>query len=182
MVERFIETNNKSKSFEKVIKDVESKKNIFWHIESYYIRVIDYISTIPKQVKWFIQRGKRGWADVDTWSFDSYLSEIISQGITHLAKNVYGTPNEKNMTLGKWIDILWKIHHTFDWEKRICEGSAIKIPSNKSDKEYEKMKKEYKIIEKRCKVDPSRIMTRKEVKEYEEGWKLFKKYFNDLWD
>src|SRR6266852_1897293 len=29
-----------------------------------------------KGLKWFWQRGRRGWADCDTWSFDNYLAGV----------------------------------------------------------------------------------------------------------
>lgn len=36
------------------------------------------------------QRGRRGWADEDTWGFDTYLATVISQGVGYLRKNQQG--------------------------------------------------------------------------------------------
>jgi len=35
------------------------------------------IMRIFKEIKWFWQRGKRGWADCDVWGFQDYLTDII---------------------------------------------------------------------------------------------------------
>lgn len=52
---------------------------IFW-----YRYFWNRVSVIPLNVKSFIQRGNRGWADSDTWDFDYYLSKVIAEGIQHL--------------------------------------------------------------------------------------------------
>jgi len=164
---------------------MKTKKNIFWYIDSFFLRAIDKITGFPREVKWFIQRGKRGWADCDTWDFGTYLASVIAHGTEHLAKYVHGHPcssPEDKMTQGKWIDILYTISSTFSWEQNICEGNAYYIPSNRPESEYNEMKNDFKEVHKRCKADPGRIMTRNEAKEYEQGWKLFRKYFGHLWD
>jgi len=30
-----------------------------------------------RKIKWFIQRGKRGWADVDAWDINDYITSIM---------------------------------------------------------------------------------------------------------
>ena len=37
---------------------------------------IDNPRDFKNNIKWFIQRGKRGYSDRDLWSFDWYLAEI----------------------------------------------------------------------------------------------------------
>ena len=44
------------------------------------------LSRIPSEVKWFIQRGKRGYADCDVWSLDSYLNSWMPEAIHQLKK------------------------------------------------------------------------------------------------
>ena len=34
-----------------------------------------------KEIKWFIQRGKRGYADCDWWNLDSHICKIVIGGI-----------------------------------------------------------------------------------------------------
>ena len=45
-----------------------------------------------RRIKWFWQRGHRGWAECDTWDFDSYLAGVLAGGITCLAENGRGHP------------------------------------------------------------------------------------------
>lgn len=37
-----------------------------------------------KEIKWFIQRGKRGYADCDWWNLDSYMSKVMADAILTL--------------------------------------------------------------------------------------------------
>ena len=50
-------------------------------------RFANKLLDIPKEIKWFIQRGKRGYSDRDCWSFDTYLAGVISGGLTKLNEN-----------------------------------------------------------------------------------------------
>lgn len=55
--------------------------------------VIRHAREIPwhiRRVKYFFVRGWKGWAPMDTWSFDSYLSRVISEGLKHMAENSNG--------------------------------------------------------------------------------------------
>ena len=56
-------------------------------------RLWDFVTDIPREIKWFYQRGTRGWADKDTWGFDHYLSKVISGGLNHLANKSIGHPS-----------------------------------------------------------------------------------------
>lgn len=41
-------------------------------------------SSYYKPVKWFLQRGWRGYADSDVWSIDAYLCEFMPQALEDL--------------------------------------------------------------------------------------------------
>ena len=47
-----------------------------------------------RRAKWFIQRGRRGWADCDIWDFDSYLCGVIAAGLERLKEECQGCPVE----------------------------------------------------------------------------------------
>jgi len=89
-------------------------KRIWWWLR-YGIR--NKIEEIPLRVRTFIQRGKRGWANSDTWGFDYYLTKVISEGVHHLKENIHGMPCD--LTEGQWVDILNKITNTFELAERI---------------------------------------------------------------
>jgi hypothetical protein len=65
----------------------------------------------------FFQRGARGWAKHDTWSFDHYLSDVIAPALEYMAENVHGVPgfifeehnlDYENAEDGKYALFLWK--------------------------------------------------------------------------
>ncbi len=45
-----------------------------------------------KEVRWFIQRGRRGYADYDIWVFDHYLAKVIAGGVRQLITEMHGHP------------------------------------------------------------------------------------------
>ncbi len=137
---------------------------------------------IQLAIRIFIQRGKRGYANSDVWGLDCYLSKVISKSVQHLKENLNGMPN--GLTEGQWIDILNKIVYTFEIAKDITNGDAIYLPiKDWSDTKYTKWCQSIKGINKKhTEILGMRILTKKQSKEFEEGFKLFQEYFFDLWD
>jgi hypothetical protein len=60
-------------------------------------------SSYYKPVKWFLQRGWRGYADSDVWSLDWYLRKFMPQALGDL-KSGPGYPS--GLTEEKWNKIL----------------------------------------------------------------------------
>jgi len=113
-----------------------------------------------RKIKWFIQRGKRGWADCDTWSFHTYVAKIIKEGTEYLLEHQHGYPS--GLTDERWREILKEIVWAFDylnnedeiwWKNLRCFGS-----------EY---------------ADEYRKKQRKKARK---GLVYFVKYFQYLWD
>jgi len=54
----------------------------------------DYLNpkTYWKTVKYFCQRGYRGYADCDSWDADSYFEAVMLGVIKHLKENIHGYP------------------------------------------------------------------------------------------
>ena len=44
-----------------------------------------------RSVRWFFQRGRRGWADCDIWNLDMYLTRILAHALPKLAEG-HGHP------------------------------------------------------------------------------------------
>ncbi len=109
---------------------------------------------IYRKIKKFIQRGKRGWSDEDTWDFDSYLSEVISSGCKHLADITISYPT--GMGFRKWKRILNKISK--DIVAPIEFDNSVSNMGNYNQQSKEAYKKQ------------------------SEALKLLVKHFNDLWD
>lgn len=53
---------------------------------------------------WRYQRSKRGWSDSDTWSFDSYIAKVMSEGLIYLADHTHSYPGDGTQwdTPEKW--------------------------------------------------------------------------------
>lgn len=86
-------------------------EHIWWPIE----RFLEYIQMIPRRVKWFCQRGWRGWAECDTWDFADYLAVIIRDGLKQLAKDSHGYPGGKEFPNFKaWQNKLKDISKAYD--------------------------------------------------------------------
>ena len=99
-----------------------------------YYRIINWYQDLKLNIYAFFQRGKRGWAYSDTWSFDNYLSKVISEGVSHLKKNTCGRP--PHLSEKKWDIILDDIVFAFDYNyKKMYE---ISIKSTDEDLRREK--------------------------------------------
>lgn len=69
--------------------------------------------TTWRHLKAFWQRGRRGWADSDTWSFHVYIAGIIRDAVQHLNDNKHGWPGGP-MTFEEWGEILSQISEGMD--------------------------------------------------------------------
>lgn len=65
-------------------------------------------SATYRNAKYFWQRGKRGYSDRDLWSFDTYLSNVIRDGVRSLNEIKHGWPGEP-LTFEDWGAILEEI-------------------------------------------------------------------------
>ena len=137
-----------------------------------------------RKIKWFIQRGRRGYADSDCWGVDYYLIDIIPKMISTLKDSIgvptyyFTKPGEKHSEYdwkvarrrrNKDLD---KIINTFTIADKILNDNYIYCPT----KEY--YKKTNKDLRKRY----DKFLTYQECKEYENGWKIFQDLFFTLWN
>lgn len=65
-----------------------------------------------RNFKYAYQRITRGYADIDIWDFDYYLSYIISNGAKHLADTTCSHPIDK--TYEEWQEYLREMASHFD--------------------------------------------------------------------
>lgn len=123
---------------------------------------------IYREIKWFFQRGARGWADRDVWSLDHYLAAWLPDalhylresdkgypsGICDCKRDEYGVEKCDDNCIGpaKWSDILTAIANGFEASKIISENWIIR----KEDSP--------------------------EWQDFDKGMKLFHQYFFNLWD
>lgn len=126
------------------------------------------------EVKYFIQRGRRGYSDRDLWDFDSYLSEIIPPAVRHLAKNASGCPGETwdvkqvNNECHVWKEILEEIAQGFE--------AATQIKSLSRFSKW--LKTEEGFYDHKVEKEKDKQLAAK----FDKGMELFAKYFLNLWD
>lgn len=83
-------------------------------IKRYYHRTVNRIKPWPHhRLRWFIQRGRRGWAENDTWSLDSYICTVLSGALIRLADRNFAYPGEESPwdTPEKWDTYLRDLSH-----------------------------------------------------------------------
>lgn len=101
----------------------KAKHPILYVLREFYYKLYrlwnNEISMIPRRIKWFFQRGWRGYSDNDVWNFDSYLAKVISKGCKQLAKEKHGYPSD--LTPEKWEEILNEISKNFEEYIKIIE-------------------------------------------------------------
>lgn len=116
------------------------------------------IKDLINKIKWFIQRGKRGYSDEDIWSLDNYLMEWLPKALRQLAKHHIGYPAK--LTDKKWTAILNEMANGFE---------AI----DKNDNLY---------FEGKINIDDCIKGEDLAIKQLSKTLELFKKHFRDLWD
>ncbi len=127
------------------------KENIKWPLE----RMWEWPGDRLREFKWFIQRGRRGYADSDLWSLDYYLSDWMPKALRQLKKHHTGYPGWKEAnTDAKWKAILEKMAIGFEASSK--QKDALLLPTSKRYKKFQK--------------------------QIDEGFDLFAKWYGSLWD
>jgi hypothetical protein len=117
-----------------------------------------------REIKWFWQRGTRGYADCDTWNIDWTLAILIPKMLRHLAKNNNGCPSEM-------FDKTNKDNQCHLWSKKLEEIACgfddfVKAEELGIETTYEDFKIEY-----------DRLMAN-----FHKQMDEFKKYYGHFWD
>lgn len=75
------------------------------------------IHAVP--VREFIQRGRRGWSDSDTWSLDTYINRVTGEALVYMNAHNMGWPGGQSEwpTPEDWEKYLLTMSHDMlDWE------------------------------------------------------------------
>jgi hypothetical protein len=165
--------------FDSVSDLEEALKNqkLTWydHIEIFFRHWYEKINDIPRTIKYFFQRGVRGWSDADLWGMHYYLTDLILNMIVNLKQLRHGYPCHMNDD--QWGEILSEIQDGFAILKK-CDDSMEEIEWGgyyKTDEEREQVN----ISMKKWKA---RITTREEEAKVERAFYLLVKHWHSLWD
>lgn len=66
---------------------------------------------VKNEIKFFIQRGTRGYSDRDVWSLDYFMSVTIGSALVSMSENIHGAPGgypNFNNTDGETDFALWQ--------------------------------------------------------------------------
>lgn len=116
----------KYKTIKEMLEELDNPKSLWDRFilnpKMNWLRWIIYnLPDVPRdtynEIKYFIQRGKRGYSDRDLWDLDFYLATIISSSVKNLKDNyiTYGACEKE------WISVLDDIVFAFEKEKKIIE-------------------------------------------------------------
>ncbi len=133
----------------------------------YLTHPFTYFGDAWDKVRWFYQRGSRGYADCDVWSIDWHLTSYMGKALRDLSQQVHGTPiidtgrplnpDDPNdidtFTMEEWKATILYIAETFDEARRVQEM------------EYDTIE-QYQAAHKRI----------------QQGLSMFSEYFFSLWD
>lgn len=117
----------------------------------------DYMKGVPfwRRIKYFWQRGKRGYSDYDILDFDEYLSTVIIDGLFTFMRINNSVPSEiwtkgksEEQAVEEWDAIIYQI----------IQGFAVA-------EDYE----------------PYTEMSKEDKKTFDKGFRLFKKWFFNFW-
>ena len=136
-------------------------------------------------VKYFFQRGSRGWADCDWWEMHSYLCEIIIPMLKKLKENKHGVPCELDENFDeavkKWNVNIDAMITAFEAADRILNDDYYKEEWSKAigDRDLEDVLSDEdmrKLVEKTYK------MAKADEKVFHKNVKVFTRWFFSLWD
>lgn len=116
------------------------------------MNIIEHIKDKFYEIKWFIQRGRRGYADCDVWDLQAYLSRVIADSVGQLRDK--GVSYPVGVTYEQWNSILSQIIEGFDACSNFDLERSLEDPAYVDDVED--------------KLDTS--------------FDLFRRYFWDLWE
>jgi hypothetical protein len=135
-----------------------------------------YLEDLYRDIRAFIQRGKRGWSNRDVWGLGDYISDVLVGALNHLKRYHSGYPGD--LTEGQWIDILNELIWTFETAQEIWSGDVWYMGTYEwKEDQYQNM-----LALSKNKKTALRILSKKEAKKLEAGFKLFQIYFFSLWD
>lgn len=135
-----------AKTFADVLTAIEEKyanaskwEKAYWRARRYNTAFIRWfhrtIRAVP--VREFIQRGRRGWADSDTWSLDTYLNRVTGEAMKHMVATNLGWPGEHSEwpTSEEWDTYcLTLAQDMLDWDLEWRDDESIEEHNARFDK------------------------------------------------
>jgi hypothetical protein len=144
-----------------------------------------------REVKWFLQRGKRGWADCDVWGLDDYLAGWLPDALKQLSEDTHGYPaslcDEENDPSGdagfaEWREILAQIAEGFRAHKRMGCGLYEEQLGPYPLYRPEGVSKEAWQSVRDTRFEKSQELAKRDEVVFQRGMALFTAHWSSLWD
>jgi len=161
-----------------------------WDTVYYPIYRVGYkLRYLHKDIKWFVQRGKRNYGDDDVWSTCDTLATLIPSMIADMRKDLVGVPvsmykkldadghatnAEQKRAEKRWDKVLESIQTAFEIEQKILDGEILDFTAVQ-------IKKNNEWLSRHCKEYDVTVITTKERRIRKKGWENFQAYFHNLW-
>lgn len=160
-------------------------REVVWSIYRFFrYRIWDIPRDVKNEIKYFIQRGMRGWSDRDLWCLYGHLAKIIAEGTIELKLKGYSLPSTINPVTKewdydekRWKEIQEKIIKGFAIALKVSVGEELEFLKGATKEQREDVNKIFKEGSISC-----RVVTEEEEKELEEAFDLLKLYFWNLAD
>jgi hypothetical protein len=161
--------------------------------ELYYIVFYRFSPSYEvKKLYWFFQRGFRGWASCDTWSFSGYIARVIKGGIKYLRDKKQGIPAEffpegmthpevEKVAEERWTVVLDEIIWSFDMADRVNNSDVHMYIESWTEEKNIEMANSLKELAHKKGYEPDHYMTKAEYERMQNGFQLFIKHFWSLW-
>lgn len=136
-----------------------------------------------RKIKWFFQRGVRGYADCDVWSFDTYLNTMVPKALRNLKKKHVGSPSEfydesaaPNHETDRWIEALEAMAQGFEAAQFLKDGRYHVFAPAEAETYIDGKKVKGSVL----KTDYKAMQNAE--KKMNLGLKLFVENYLNLWD
>lgn len=81
--------------FDEFIAHEKTYPSIYRRAQSFYYKCYRGVRNVrhaPYEVKYFVQRGRRGWSDQDLWNVDVFLVDMLVGALEQYKKESFGHP------------------------------------------------------------------------------------------
>jgi hypothetical protein len=182
-------------------RDDPWQTKIYWYVRRRIKWTLEWPGKKYHAIKWFMQRGKRGWADCDVWSLDYYLDGWMPDALRKLKKDKHGIPTNvfptgpeytrkdgnpnkaaTDIARKRWDKILSDIIAGFEASARVKQGLYEKeLGPYPTRRPYDVPKEEWKKL-RDARFLKSQELAKRDEKIFKKGMLLFAEHYWSLWD
>ena len=100
-------------------------------------------------IRRFIERGRKGYATSDLWSFDNWLSDLIARGLKEFKKDCNTYPSD-GISWEDWMKILDEMIECFEEQSRSLEnltGETFEVYRQRMAYRKQKLSRGFELLE-----------------------------------